>query len=274
MSDGSQKYQIVLAAFGTSMNSSAIYVSLQEHFEARFAQEIPMGFTSRMGNPKLKNVLEGLSLKEGLEIMITPLFMVPGKVVLDNIKKLAEECEHHFKSIKVAKPLLPDNRIYHVLKEELLSDLEKLKYEETGILFVGHGTPDRESSLIYKDFAQNIKYIFPPSVKVAFGNVEFSAPYCKDILGELIMSNIRTLVVQPFMIVDGVHIHENIKGALSGDLKDNELYQHLLNNYGEPIKRRLREITFVYKAGLGAYQGIFELFANHTLRAIKVGEFL
>jgi len=271
MPDVSQNHQIVLAAFGSSMNS-AVYETLQRRFEAKFGQKIPLGFTSRIGNPKLKCVLEGLSLKERKEIVIVPLFMLTGKVVLENIKNLAEELKPHFKSIKVAKPLLPDERIYQVVREELLSELEKLEHEKTGILFVGHGTPDKESSLIYKDFLQKIKYIFPPSVRVAFGNVEFSAPYCKDILGELIMSDIKTLLIQPFMIVDGVHIHKEIKGALSGELKDSKLYQYLLNTYGEAIKPRVREIAFVYKPGLGAYQGVFELFANHTLKSIKMGE--
>jgi cobalamin biosynthesis Co2+ chelatase CbiK len=273
MSDSSKNHQIVLAAFGTSTDSSSIYVTLKEHFEERFKQKIPIGFTSRVGNPKLKTVLEKLPSNEEMEIVVTPLFMIPGKVVLEDVKEMAEECEHHFKSIKVAKPLLPDDRIYQVLREELLPDIEKLKGEDSGILFVGHGTPDRKSSRIYDAFAENVESVFPSAVKIGFGNVEFSAPYYRDILGELIMSDINTLVIQPLMIVDGVHMRENIKGALGGDLKDNELCQHLLDNHGDPIKRRLREVTFVYKPGLGAYQGIFELFADHTMKAISAGEF-
>lgn len=274
MLDNSQNYQIVLAAFGTSMDSSTIYIKLQEHFEVRFAQKIPIGFTSRVGNPELKSVLEKLPSKEEMEVVITPLFMIPGKVILEDVKKKAEKCEHYFKSIKIAKPLLPDERIYHVLREELLPDLTKSKCEGSGILFVGHGTPERESSRIYDAFAQNIKSVFPPSIKVAFGNVEFSAPYCSDVIGELIVGDIKTLVIQPLMIVDGVHIHDDIKGALEGDHDNNKLYHHLLDTYGEPIKKRIREITFVYKPGLGAYRGIFELFADHTIRALSGDDFL
>ena len=155
------------------------------------------------------------------------------------------------------------------MKEELLPDLNKPKLEETGILFVGHGTPDKDSSLIYINCAQNIKSLFPHSMKVAFGNVEFSAPYCKDILGELIMSDIKALVIQPFMIVDGVHIHDDIKGALNGDRDDNKIYRQLLDVYGEPLKKRLKEMEFVYKPGLGAYRGVFELFADHTVKALS-----
>lgn len=269
MKNSSQKFQIILAAFGTSTDSSAIYASIRGHFEERFRQKIPLGFTSRVETPKLKTVLEDVSSKKEVEVVITPLFMIPGKVVLDDIKTVAEEFKNHFKSIKVAKPLLPDDRIYQVLREELSSDLKKSRCEETGVFFVGHGTPDRESSRIYVDFAQSIKSLFSPSIKVAFGNVEFSAPYCRDVLGELIMSSIKTLVVQPFMIVDGVHIHEDIKGALDGDHDENKLYHHLLETWGEPVKRRLREIEFVYKPGLGAYRGIFELFADHTMKALS-----
>lgn len=269
MSDSSQNYQIVLAAFGTSMDSSTIYIKLQELFEGRFEQKIPIGFTSRVGNPKLKSVLERLPSKKEMEVVITPLFMIPGKVVLEDVKKRAEKCEHYFKSIKVAQPLLPDERIYHVLREELLPDLTRSKCEESGILFVGHGTPDKKSSRIYDAFAQNIKSVFPPSVKVAFGNVECSAPYCRDVLGKLIVGDIKTLVVQPLMIVDGVHIHESIKKALDGARDESKLFHHLLDTYGEPIREKLGEITFIYKPGLGAYRGIFELFADHTIRALS-----
>ena len=274
MVDASQKLQIVLAAFGTSTGSSAIYANMLKLFEERFKQKIPMGFTSRVGDPKLKTVLADLSSDKKMDVVIVPLCMIPGRVFLDDIKKVAEECARGFKSVKVAEPLLPDERIFNVLKEEILPDLKKPKLEETGILFVGHGTPDKDSSLIYINCAQNIKSLFPNSMKVAFGNVEFSAPYCKDILGELIMSDIKTLVIQPFMIVDGVHIHDDIKGALNGDREDNKIYRHLLDVYGEPLKKRLGEMEFVYKPGLGVYRGIFELFADHTVEALSGNECL
>jgi cobalamin biosynthesis Co2+ chelatase CbiK len=274
MTDSSKNHKIVLAAFGTSTNSTAIYSSLKERFEERFKQKIPMGFTSRVGSPKLKNVLEELPVKKEVEVVITPIFMIPGKVVLEDVKKLVEECELDFKSVRVARPLLPDDRIYQVLKEELSSDLEKSKHEETGVLFVGHGTPDEESSQIYTSFAQDIRSFFPAPLKVAFGNMEASVPHCRDVLGELIMSDIKTLVVQPLMIVDGVHIHEDIKGALNGGHHENKIYQHLFNIYGESFKSRLKEITFVYKPGLGAYRGIFELFADRTMKALAGNDVL
>lgn len=274
MSAGSQNFQIVLAAFGTSIGSSTIYTSLKEHFEKRFKQKVPMGFTSRVGNPKLKTVLEEISSKKDLEVVIVPLFMIPGKVVLEDIKKVAEECTHHFRSVRVARPLLPDDRIYEVMRGELLPDLKELEPGDTGILFVGHGTPNKESSLIYMDVAQKVRSLFPPSVKVSFGNIDDSAPYCRDILGELVMSGIKTLLIQPFMIVDGVHIHDDIRGALDGDHNENKLYRHLLESYGDSFKERLREIECVYKPGLGAYRGVFEIFADHTLRAFSAGDFL
>jgi cobalamin biosynthesis Co2+ chelatase CbiK len=274
MSAGSQNFQIVLAAFGTSVGSSAIYAILKERFEERFTQKVVMGFTSRVGNPKLKNVLEEIVPAKDLEVVIVPLFMIPGKVVLEDIKKVAEECTHHFRSVRVARPLLPDDRIYEVMRGELLPDLKELEPGNTGILFVGHGTPNEESSLIYMDVAQKVRSLFPPSVKVSFGNIDDSAPYCRDILGELVMSGIKTLLIQPFMIVDGVHIHDDIRGALDGDHNENKLYRHLLENYGDSFKERLREIECVYKPGLGAYRGVFEIFADHTLRAFSAGDFL
>ena len=272
MSNSTQKIQIVLAAFGTSAGSSAIYTILKERFEERFTQKVVMGFTSRVGTPKLKNVLEEISPGKDLEVVIVPLFIIPGKVVLEDIIKVAEEYTHHFRSVRVARPLLPDDRIYEVVRGELLQDLEGLEPGDTGILFVGHGTPERESSLIYRDVAQKVTSLFPPSVKVSFGNIDDSAPYCREVLGELVMSGIKTLLIQPFMIIDGVHIHDDIKGALDGDHNENKLYRHLLKNYGESFKERLKEIECVYKPGLGAYPGVFELFADHTQMVINAGE--
>ena len=274
MSDSTQKFKIVLAAFGTSAGSSAIYAGIKERFEERFTQKVVMGFTSRVGNPKLKNVLEEIGPEKDLEVVIVPLFIIPGKVVLEDIKKVAEEFTSHFRSVRVARPLLPDDRIYEVVRGELLPDLEELEPGDTGILFVGHGTPERESSLIYRDVAQKVTSLFPPSVKVSFGNIDDSAPYCRDALGELVMSGIKTLLIQPFMIVDGVHIHDDVKGALDGNHNGNKLYRHLLESYGESFKERLKEIECVYKPGLGAYPGVFELFADHTQRAFSAGDVL
>ena len=102
MIDSSQNFQIVLAAFGTSTGSSAIYANLLKLFEERFKQKIPMGFTSRVGDPKLKTVLANLSSDKKMDVVIVPLCMIPGRVFLDDIKKVAEECERSFKSVKVA----------------------------------------------------------------------------------------------------------------------------------------------------------------------------
>ena len=96
-----------------------------------------------------------------------------------------------------------------------------------------------------------------------------SAPYIKETLGEIIMSGIKTLIVQPFMIVDGVHIHEDMKGALEEQDPENNIYKHLMDTYGEPLKERLNRIKVIYKPGLGAYPGVFKLFEDHTEKALS-----
>ncbi len=269
MSQNLQNYQIVLVAFGTSTKSSQLYLNLKQQFEERFNQSIPIGFTARVGTPKLKTVLEGLPLQKEATVIVTPLFMITGKVVSDDIETVVKECAPHFKAIKIVQPLLPDERIYEVLQKELSPDLQNATNNDTGILFVGHGTPDTNASQIYTDCARNLESSYPPSVKVAFGNVEMSAPYVKETLGKLIMSGIKTLIVQPFMIVDGVHIHEDISGALDEQDPSNKIFKYLMDTYGEPLKERLNRIKVIYKPGLGAYNGVFELFADHTEKALS-----
>jgi cobalamin biosynthesis Co2+ chelatase CbiK len=266
MSPNLQKHQIVLAAFGTSTASSGIYQNLKQQFEERFNLSIPMG--ARVGTPKLKTVLEKLLLQKEETVIVTPLFMITGKVVSDDIEKIVKECEPRFKAIRIAQPLLPDERIYEVVQKELSSDLKSAGENDTGILFAGHGTPDTAASHIYTDCARKLASCFPPSVRIAFGNVEMSAPYVKESLGKIIMSGITTLIVQPFMVVDGVHIHEDIRGALEKQDPANKIYNYLMDTYGEPLRERLSRVRVIYKPGLGAYPGVFELFADHTVKAI------
>jgi len=268
MSPSTQNHQIVLAAFGTSVASASLYKKLKQQFEERFKQSIPMGFTARVGNPKLKTVLEGLPSQKEETVIVTPLFMITGKIVSDDIETVVKECEPRFKAIRIAQPLLPDERIFEILQKELSTDLQHAGDNDTGIVFVGHGTPDSTASHIYTDCARKLASCFPPSVRVAFGNVEMSAPYIKETLGEIIMSGIKTLIVQPFMIVDGVHIHEDIKGALEEQDPENKIYKHLIDTFGEPLREKLSQIKVIYKPGLGAYQGVFELFADHTVKAL------
>ena len=269
MAHNLKDYQIVLAAFGTSTAASRLYETLKQQFEERFNQSIPIGFTARVGTPKLKTVLEGLHLQKEAAVIVTPLFMITGKVVLDDIETVVKECEPRFKTIKIAQPLLPDERIYEVLQKELSTDLQNAANNDKGILFVGHGTPDSTASQIYTDCARNLESSYSSLARVAFGNVEMSAPYVKESLGKLIMSGIKTLIVQPFMIVDGVHIHEDIRGALDEQDPSNKIFKFLMDTYGEPLKERLNRIKVIYKPGLGAYPGVFELFANHTAKALS-----
>ena len=268
MSPDPKNCRIVLVAFGTSADASAIYSGLLQRFEERFEQTIPMGFTSRVGKPALRTVLADLSPDKRTDLVIVPLVMIPGRVFLDDIQKVVMEYGRSFKSVALAQPLLPDGRLFDILKKELQPEWTGPTPEETGLLFVGHGTPDRDAAQIYIDCARKVQSLFPPAMNVAFGNVEFSAPYCRDVLGELIMSPAKRLVIQPFMMVDGVHIHDDIRGALEGK-HDNALYRHLLSLYGEALNERLRETECIYKPGLGAYRGVFEIFADHTLEALS-----
>jgi len=165
-----QKYQIVLAAFGTSMGPKAAYTSMQVRFQERFRQRIPVGFTSRVGEPKLKEVLEGLPADGELVVVIAPIFMVEGQVVKRDIVATAKECEHRFKEIRVARPLLPDARVYSAVKREVASRLKNVPPGGTGIIFVGHGTPDEKAAEIYGECARQVASLFASPFKAAFGN--------------------------------------------------------------------------------------------------------
>lgn len=266
--------QIVLAAFGTSLDPKAAYTRMQVRFQERFGQRIPMGFTSRVGEPKLKAVLETIPADPDLVVVITPIFMVDGQVVKRDIVETARECEHRFKEIRIARPLLPDDRIYTVVRDEVASRMKNVPPGGTGIIFIGHGTPDDDAARLYGECARQLTSLFASPFRAAFGNLESPAPYLGESLGELITSGIGRLLVQPFMIVHGVHMHDDVKGALEEQDPDNKLYRFLLERHGEPIKQRLQEIRRVYMPGLGAYPGVFDIFADHTVKALSADESL
>ncbi len=268
------KFQIVLAAFGTSLGPTAAYTSIRVRFQGLFRQRIPVGFTSRVGEPKLKAVLEGLPEDRDLVVVITPIFMVEGQVVKHDIIDTARECEPRFKEIRIARPLLPDDRIYTVVREEVCSRMKNTPTGGAGIIFVGHGTPDDDAAQLYGSCARQLTSLFAPPFKAVFGNLESPAPYLGEGLGDLIMSGIGSLLVQPFMIVHGVHMHKDVKGALEAQDPDNRLYRFLLDRHGEPVIQRLKEIRRVYMPGLGTYPGVFQIFADHTLKALSAGESL
>jgi sirohydrochlorin ferrochelatase len=267
----SEKHQIVLAAFGTSLGPTAAYTSIRVRFQERFKQRIPIGFTSRVGEPKLKVVLESIPADPDLVVVIAPIFMVEGQVVKRDIVEMARECQHRFKEIRIARPLLPDDRVYEVVRDEVASRMQNLPPGGTGIVFVGHGTPDDDAAQLYGECARQLTSLFASPFKAAFGNLERPAPYLGESLGELIMSGIGHLLVQPFMIVHGVHMHDDVKGALEEQDPDNKLYRFLLDRYGETVKQRLQEIRRVYMPGLGAYPGVFQIFADHTLETLSAG---
>ena len=262
------KYQIVLAAFGTSMGPKAAYTGMQVRFQERFGQQIPMGFTSRVGEPKLKAVLESLPADPDLVVVITPIFMIEGQVVKRDIAETARECEHRFKEIRIARPLLPDDRIYEVVRHEVASRMKNVPPGGTGIIFVGHGTPDDYAARLYGECARQLTSLFASPFSAAFGNLESPAPYLGESLGELIMSGIGHLLIQPFMIVHGVHMHDDVKGALEEQNPENKLYRFLLDRHGETVKQRLQDIRRIYMPGLGAYPGVFHIFADHTQEAL------
>jgi sirohydrochlorin ferrochelatase len=247
---------------------------MQVRFQEHFRQRIPMGFTSRVGEPKLRAVLESIPADRDLVVVITPIFMVEGQVVKHDIIDTARECEHRFKEIRIARPLLPDDRIYSVVREEVASRMKHAPPGGTGIIFVGHGTPDDDAAQMYGECARQLSSLFVSPFKAGFGNLESPAPYLGESLGDLIMSGISRLLVQPFMIVHGVHMHDDVKGALEAQDPDNRLYRFLLDRWGEAVKQRLKEIHRGYMPGLGAYPGVFQIFADHTLKALSAGESL
>jgi sirohydrochlorin ferrochelatase len=192
--------------------------------------------------------------------------MLPGQVVYRDIVTFAEAHRSSFESLSVAEPLLPDRRVFAVMAREITQVVADNALTSWGVLLVGHGTREEGARRIYEASLRQARGVFPPAVPVELGHMEFSPPFAKDCLATLLLSGVKHLIIQPFMIVDGVHIDEVRKG-LDVHAGPHSWHRELSEAYGEILRTRLLDFEFTFMPALGCYGGVFDIFFDHALRA-------
>jgi len=254
---------IVLTAFGTSTAAQDTYRHIDALAKKRFpGYEIRWAFTSHKVRKKVWEE-SGQELKDlpqtlgelrtaGLtQVAVQSLHMVPG----EEWDKKVVEAGRQFPGLKVAlgKPLLSSEadqvRVLKSLAKTFPRDLKK-----TAVVLVGHGSPHPQGEAAYLAFERRLRSRYPGQ-NVFFGVIE-GKPSREAALEEVAKSGVSSVVLIPFLVVAGEHVHKDILGDEPDSWKSRLLAQrpYRIDGRGQ---------------GLGYEDEIIGIFLDHLNEALK-----
>ncbi len=258
------KKAILVVSFGTSYNDSrektigAVENKITEAFPD---YEVRRAFTSGMIINKLKD-RDGLEIDnveqamqklydEGFgKVVVQPTHIMNG-YEYDEMKEAVKPFEAKFSSLSYGTPLLNDDKDYEEAIKAVMSEIPETEDKDSAVVFMGHGT-DHPANSAYAKLNDKLKEMGYDNVFV--GTVE-STPDFDDVLEEVNNSGAKKVVLYPFMIVAGDHANND----MAGDEED---------SWKTMFKKEGYETIPVIK-GLGEYEGIRNLFVEHTRAALE-----
>lgn len=251
---------IVVVSFGTS------YIEAIERgidpVEKAIADDNPdavvvRAFTSERVRKKLKerDGIEVDTLQQALErlensgieeILVQPLHILPG-IEYEKIQKVAER-EQWENKIRLGSPLLYGREDYEAVTDALRSTIPQVE-EGAAVLLIGHGTPHCSNACYYWLQHACTKVDLP----VYIGTVEGS-PDFEDVLEELQKNRIEKVILFPFMLVAGDHVHHDLEGEA--------------DSWAEKLRERGIAVETIYK-GLGEYPAFQKIYVEKVRRLLE-----
>ncbi|BBE31611.1 sirohydrochlorin cobaltochelatase [Tepiditoga spiralis] len=254
---GIAKKGILVVSFGTS-NKDTRKVTI-EAIESRIQKEFPeyevrQAFTSKMiiriikkrEGKVIDTTEEALAKmqKEGFnEVLVQPLHFLNG-LEYNEMLDMVNEYKDKFKKIEVGTPLLTSTDDYFKVAEALKSQLPILTRNDAVVL-MGHGT-SHYTNATYPAFERTLEDTDVRGVYV--GTVE-GYPTLKDVIKKLKRDRIKKVILMPFMVVAGVHAHDD----MAGETKDS--WKNILEKEGFKVE--------IYMHGLGENKGIQDIYIQH-----------
>jgi len=256
------KKAILLVTFGTSYNQSAnVYKKIDILTKEQFQDySVFWAYTSEKIREKLRK--EGIMIdspedaliklkKQNYDIVfIQSLHVIPGQE-FDELSKIADKFKSEFNTIKVSPPLLNSMKDLESTAKILISKLPTERNKTDAVLFMGHGSPEHHSDLIYVAFAhvlqEHDKNIFIACVE---GNPNF-----QKTINEIKNKQFKRVFLIPFMTVAGDHV----KNDMAGD-DENSWKNHIVKTGIEPIP--------ILK-GIAEYEEIINLWLEHLKKTIS-----
>jgi len=260
--DASKKV-ILVVSFGTSYNDTRENTigAIEKQITAQYPDyEVRRAFTSQI-------IIDKLSSRDGLEIDNLPQAME--RLVSDGIGTLVVQPTHvmngyeyeemmeavspyedRFASVKYGAPLLSSVEDYEKVIAALVKDLGSIPKDEA-VVFMGHGT-HHFANATYAALDYMLKDLGYNNIFV--GTVE-SYPSLDTVLKKVGEYGAKKVTLLPLMIVAGDHATND----MAGDEED---------SWKTAFKSKGYEVNCVLK-GLGEYQAIRDIYAEHVDAAIK-----
>lgn len=197
-------------------------------------------------NPE--EVLDGLYKKGYKEVIVQPLYIIPGKE-FDMLKSIIERYKNKFDKIIVGRPLLTDINDYKEIIRIIKKSVSKLPPKEA-IVYMGHGTFHKSHSayIVLESMLREL------NTNAYIGTMEGNLNIY-DIIEKLRKNNIQSITLAPFMLVAGKHVLND----MAGDNKNS--WKSIFESEGFDVKIDLK--------GLGENIYIQDKFMIHAYECVK-----
>jgi sirohydrochlorin cobaltochelatase len=247
-----EKKAIVLAQFGTSYPSALVsIINIQNEVQKAFpGVKVKLAFTSniirkiwqeRRGDKQFFSEHKGISedivyvkgplatiadlQDEGYQtIIVQPTHIYAGEEYMDvsfyldglNSIKTIKPKYMPFKKLVLGRPLLgkpgPLYDYHHDMEaaaRALAADINLARKNKAALVYMGHGN-EYYSTGAYIEFQQVLRKMYPDT-KIFIGTVE-GFPALDDVVKGLNHTNVKKVVLKPFMIVAGDHANNDMVG--------------------------------------------------------------
>ena len=260
---------ILVVSFGTTYKDTravtidAIEQKMIDTFGADY--EVRSAFTAqriinklaKRDGLKIDNVEEALQklVAEGVKILIVQPTHIMHGVEYDDLTATVNQYADQFEQVAIGEPLLTSfddyEQVTAIMKEETADQNEA----GTAIVLMGHGT-SHFANATYACFQTYLQHKVGRNYFV--GTVE-GYPTIQEVIEDLALTDIKKVVLYPFMIVAGDHAQNDMAG------EGEDSWESKLKNQGYEVHALLK--------GLGAYEGIQAMYVKHAQAAInRLGE--
>ncbi|MBC7359558.1 MAG: sirohydrochlorin cobaltochelatase [Desulfacinum sp.] len=248
------KTPIIVAAFGTTSRSRAVYETVHVHLKRRFAgHPIQWAFTSRFVRARLQGAdlpspgeaVRRLADQGHRWAVVQSFHMICGH----EFHRLVQEVQHPACRVSMGHSLLcrPED---HRAVAEALAPVFALD-ESEAVVLVGHGT-DHCSWSAYPAFGFRLREMYGPRAFV--GVIEGGWPDREALVGRIVESGFRRARLVPFLLVAGVHFREDLAGS-------EDSWKTVLEARGVRVALETE--------ALGSRPSILDIFAQHMGQALE-----
>lgn len=266
-SNAESKPAVLVVSFGTSYNDTreATIGAVEKKIEEKFPDyDVRRAFTSQ-------TIIDKLKERDNIEIDNVDTAMQ--KLVGDNVKELIVQPTHvmngfeyeemlnavkpyedKFTKLSIGQPLLTSDEDYNKVVEALAAETPQLADNGTAVIFVGHGT-EHYANATYAALDYRFKALGYTNAFI--GTVE-GYPDLEKVKADVNALGVNKVVLAPLMIVAGDHATNDICGEEEG-------------SWATEFKKEGYSVECL-KKGLGEYEGIRELFAEHVQQAADEGQ--